>query len=323
MRSTVHGIHHVTAIAGDAQENADFYIGVLGLRLVKKSVNQDATNTYHLFYADAKGTPGTDLTFFPWPESGPGRAGIGLAMEVSFSVPKGSLGFWKERLAAHGVAMEPVASRFGEPVLEFADPHGLRLAFVETTSPIETAPWEGGPVPVVHQIRGMHGVRLWERSLGATEALLATLGFAFLSEEPGWRRFGVDGGGAGRVVDVKALAGEPRGFWGTGSIHHVAWRTRDAAEQLGVRAAVEQAGHRPTPVIDRFWFESVYFKEPGGVLFELATDGPGFARDESAEHLGERLILPPWLEPRRAEIEASLPPIDVPRPGPSVSSSGR
>jgi glyoxalase family protein len=313
----------VTAIAGDAQENADFYVGVLGLRLVKKSVNQDATNTYHLFYADANGTPGTDLTFFPWPEAGPGRAGIGLAMEVSFSVPKGSLSFWKERLTAHGVAMEPVTTRFGEPVLEFADPHGLRLAFVETTSPIETAPWEGSPVPVAHQIRGMHAVRLWERSLQGTEALLDTLGFAFLAEESGWRRFGVDGGGAGRIVDVKALPSEPRGFWGTGSIHHVAWRVHDAAEQGGVRAAVEAAGHRPTPVVDRFWFESVYFKEPGGVLFELATDGPGFARDESPEHLGERLILPPWLEPRRAEIEASLPPIDVPRPGPSVSPSGR
>jgi len=324
MRSTVHGIHHVTAIAGDPQENVDFYVGVLGLRLVKKSVNQDATDTYHLFYADANGTPGTDLTFFPWPQAGPGRAGIGLAMEVSFSVPVGSLTYWKERLAAHAVETEPVASRFGEPILSFRDPHGLRLALLESALPLATTPWEGSSVPVAHQIRGMHGVRLWERSLEATEALLVDqLGFSFLGEESGWRRFGVAGGGAGRVVDLKAKPGEPRGFWGTGSIHHVAWRTRDVEEELEVRSGVEKAGFRPTPIIDRFWFQSVYFKEPGGVLFELATDGPGFERDESKEHLGERLILPPWLEPRRSEIEASLPSIDVPRTGPPVSPSGR
>ena len=313
MRPTVHGIHHVTAIAGDPQENLDFYVGVLGMRLVKKSVNQDSTNTYHFFYADAVGTPGSDLTFFPWPEMGPGRPGIGLAMEVSFSVLPGSLPYWKERLEKQGIAIES-STRFGDPVLTFADPHGLRLALVETAAPRETVVWTESPVPAEHQIRGMHAVRLWERSSGATAGLLTErMGFTLVAEEDGWKRYGVDGGGAGRVVDVKEFPGEPRGMWGAGAIHHVAWRTKDVEEEMAVRASVEAAGLRPTPLIDRFWFESVYFKEPGGVLFELATDGPGFERDEKLETLGEQLILPPWLEPQRAAIEASLPRVETPR----------
>jgi len=314
MKPTVHGIHHVTAIAGDPQENLDFYVGVLGMRLVKKSVNQDATNTYHFFYADAVGTPGTDLTFFPWPEMGPGRAGIGLAMEVSFSVPVGSLGYWRERLAKEGVAVGAPETRFGETVVTFLDPHGLRLALVETASPRAVVTWSESPVPEAHQLRGMHGVRLWERSAEPTAALLTErLGFTLVGEESGWRRFGVDGGGAGRIADVKGMPGESRGSWGAGSIHHVAWRTKDVDEEMAVRAGIESSGLRPTPLIDRFWFQSVYFKEPGGVLFELATDGPGFARDESPERLGETLILPPWLEGERAAIEASLPRVETPR----------
>ena len=314
MKPTVHGIHHVTAIAGDPQENLDFYVGVMGMRLVKKSVNQDATNTYHFFYADAVGTPGTDLTFFPWPEMGPGRPGIGLAMEVSFSVPIGSLGYWKERLAQHGVAIGEPETRFGEAVLTFSDPHGLRLALVETAAQRAVVTWAESPVPDAHQLRGMYSVRLWERSVEPTAALLTErLGFTPIGEESGWRRYGVDGGGAGRVVDVKGMPGEPRGMWGAGAIHHVAWRTTDVEEEMLVRSNVEASGLRPTPLIDRFWFQSVYFKEPGGVLFELATDGPGFDRDETRDRLGEQLILPPWLERRRAEIEASLPRVETPR----------
>jgi len=317
MKPTVHGIHHVTAIAGDPQENLDFYVGTMGMRLVKKSVNQDATNTYHFFYADAVGTPGTDLTFFPWPEIGPGRAGIGLAMEVSFSVLPGSLEYWKDRLARQGIAAANVEVRFGERVLTFQDPHGLRLALVETPSPRDVVPWDESPVPVAHQLRGMHGVRLWERTAEPTTAHLEErLGFTPVGEEAGWRRYGVDGGGAGRIIDVKAMPGEPRGSWGAGSIHHVAWRTKDVEESMEVRSGVESSGLRPTPLIDRFWFQSIYFKEPGGVLFELATDGPGFDRDESRERLGEQLILPPWLEPHRAEIEASLPRVETPRAEP-------
>lgn len=319
MGASVHGIHHVTAIAGDPQENLDFYVGVLGLRLVKKSVNQDVTNTYHLFYADEKGTPGTDLTFFPWPDMAPARLGVGFTVEVTFAAPPGSLPYWRDRLARADVEVRPEERRFSENVLPFADPHGLPLALVETSGERPFAPWADGPVPVDKQVRGMHSVRLWERDLTATEALLTRLmGFQFIGEEDGWRRFGVDAGsgragGPGGLVELKAMPGERRGQWGTGGVHHVAWRVRDDEEEMTLRAAIETVGLSPTPQIDRFWFRSVYFREPGGVLFELASDGPGFARDEDQSHLGEQLILPPWLEVQRREIEAVLPRLTAPR----------
>ncbi|HEX9944281.1 MAG TPA: ring-cleaving dioxygenase [Thermoanaerobaculia bacterium] len=311
--SHVHGIHHVTAICGDAQENLDFYTGVLGLRLVKRSINQDAPDTYHLFYADAEGHPGTDLTFFPWPQMPPGRRGIGLTVEVGFAVPEGSLAFWAERLESMGVASEAPGRRFGESVLKFRDPHGLALALTENAEPREFAPWLEGPVPERQQIRGFHAVRLWERNLAPTARVLAeALGFQPAGEDAGWHRFGADGGGSGRWVEVRELPAERRGSWGTGAVHHVAFRVADEEEQLGVRRRILAAGSQPTPVIDRFWFQSVYFKEPGGALFELATDGPGFAVDEDPAHLGERLILPPWYEPQRQQIEAVLPPLRQP-----------
>lgn len=323
MQAAVHGIHHVTAIAGDAQENLDFYVGVMGLRLVKKSVNQDAPNTYHLFYADEQGTPGTDLTFFPWPDMGPARPGVGFTVEVSFAAPPGSLPFWRARLERADVEVRPEERRFGQTVLPFADPHGLPLALVETADARPFTPWAEGPVAVEQQVRGMHSVRLWERNLAATEALLTRLlGFAFIEEgvtggDSGWRRFGVDAGaggaGVGGIVDLKAAPSERRGQWGVGGVHHVAWRVHDDAEQMTLRDALETAGLAPTPQIDRFWFRSVYFREPGGVLFELATDGPGFGRDEAPAHLGEQLILPPWLEGKRQQIESGLPRLVAPR----------
>lgn len=313
MSANVRGIHHVTAISGDAQENLDFYAGVLGLRLVKRTVNQDAPDTYHLFYADATGTPGTDLTFFPWPRMGPAQIGIGLGVEVAFSVLPDSLAYWQERLAQHGVQVDALATRFGETVLPFVDPHGMRLALVATKTPIVTTPWPGSPVPEVHQLRGMHSVRVFERDLAATAAFLTgALGFAEQDSEAGWHRYAVDGGGAGKLIDVKELPEERRGAWGTGGIHHIAWRVEDTAEEMAVRGQVAAAGLQPTAQIDRFWFKSVYFREPGGVLFELATDGPGFGIDEDSERLGEQLILPPWLEPRRREIAAGLPPLQLP-----------
>jgi len=311
---TVHGIHHVTAIAGDPQENLDFYVGVLGLRLVKKSVNQDVTHTYHLFYADSVGTPGTDLTFFPWPDMAPAQLGVGFTVEVSFAVPPGSLSYWQERLGRAGVGYDELETRFGERVLPFRDPHGLALALVETAGQRPFKPWEGSPVPVEHQLRGMHSVRLWERDLRTTEALLTqVMGFGLQGTEEGWQRYGVEGGATGGLVDVKVMPGERRGQWGTGGVHHVAWRVRDDAEQMALREAIEVVGLSPTPQIDRFWFRSVYFREPGGVLFELATDGPGFSRDEDQKHLGEQLILPPWLEVQRAQIERALPSLRAPR----------
>ncbi len=314
MTTSVHGIHHVTCIAGDAQENLNFYVGVMGMRLVKKSVNQDAPDTYHFFYADAAGTPGTDLTFFPWPQMAPGRLGTGLTVEVALAVPAGSLPYWQARLNAHGVVCGEVELRFGESTLPFRDPHGLALALVETSDERPFVPWLQSPVPPEHQVRGMHAVRLWERRLEITEALLTgRMGFTLLGAEGGWQRYGVDGGGSGKLIDLRAMPGERPGTWGTGSVHHVAWRVRDTAEEMALAGTLAGAGLQPTSQIDRFWFKSVYFREPGGTLFELATDGPGFDRDEDKEHLGESLILPPWLEQHRRAIEAALPPLVMPR----------
>ena len=313
MTTSVHGIHHVTCIAGDAQENLDFYVGLLGMRLVKKSVNQDDPGTYHLFYADRVGNPGTDFTFFPWPNMDPGRLGVGLTVETSFAVRPGSLTYWQDRLKQHGIEPGSSESRFGETTLAFQDPHGLQIALVETEDEREFVPWENSPVPVEYQLIGMHAVRLWERQLALTETVLTELmGFALLGTEDGWHRYGVEGGGSGKLIELKELPEERRGQWGTGSVHHVAWRVRDSDEQMAIRERLISAGLRPTHQIDRFWFKSIYYKEPGGVLFELATDGPGFDRDEDMEHLGEQLILPPWLETQRQEIETALPSLEMP-----------
>jgi glyoxalase family protein len=306
----VNGLHHITAIAGPAQENLDFYAGVLGMRLVKKSVNQDDPGTYHLFYADAEGHPGTDLTFFPWPQLAPPKLGYGLAVEVSLEVPAGSLEWWGERLEHYGARPGAVEARFGDRVLPVADPHGMALALVESGSGHgrRSTPWEGSPVPAERQVRGLYGGRLWERDTAPTEAFLTgAMGLERLGEENGWTRYGI--AGEPGVVDLRETPEARRGNWGVGSVHHLAWRVDDEEHQLALRRQVEAAGADATPVIDRFWFKSVYFREPGGVLFELATDGPGFAVDEDREHLGETLILPPWLEPARDRIESVLPPL--------------
>jgi glyoxalase family protein len=310
--ASVHGIHHVTAIAGDPQENLTFYAGTLGMRLVKRSVNQDDPGTYHLFYADAAGTPGTDVTFFPWTRLAPSRRGAGMVGEIALAIPAGSLDWWKSRLGEEGVPVPEEERRFGERALPFRDPHGLPLALVEIEEDREFAAWDGGPVPPEHQIRGVHAVRIQERVLAPTLRLLeGVMGFRPAEEDGAWRRWAA-GPGSGAFVDLQEAPEAPFGRWGTGAVHHVAWRVTDDAEQSAVRAAVEAAGLQPTPVIDRFWFRSVYFKEPGGTLFELATDGPGFDRDEDPERLGEALILPPWLEQHRRAIESALPPIEMP-----------
>jgi len=307
----VNGIHHITAISGPAQENLDFYLGVLGMRLVKRSVNQDDPGTYHLFYADAEGRPGTDLTFFPWAHLAPPRAGHGTATEVGLEVPPASLDYWSARLEKYGVALQERGRRFGEPVLTLIDPHGLRLALIEGAKSRPFTPWDEGPVPQERQVRGLHGARLVEKEPAATAAFLTgPLGFRELGQEAGWTRYGF--AGSAGVVDVRDGTGERRGAWGVGSVHHLAWRVDDEAHQAEVRGRIEASEVRATPVIDRFWFKSVYFKEPGGVLFELATDGPGFAVDESPEHLGESLVLPPWLERSRAAIERALPELRMP-----------
>jgi glyoxalase family protein len=307
---SVHGIHHITAIAGPAQENLDFYAGILGLRLVKRSVNQDDPGTYHLFYADAEGHPGSDLTFFPWTELAPPRMGYGLATEVALEVPAGSLTYWSTRLERYGVRLDAGETRFGQRVLPFTDTHGLRVGLVEAATPRHFTPWQGSSVPPESQIRGLYGARVWERNEGPTETFLTkTLGFERVGNENGWTRLRCHG--AAGVVDIRETPTAGRGAWGVGSVHHLAWRVDDDAHQLGLRARIELAGAQPTPVIDRFWFKSVYFREPGGVLFELATDGPGFAVDEDPARLGETLVLPPWLERDRSRIEAILPPLKL------------
>jgi glyoxalase family protein len=227
-------------------------------------------------------------------------------------VPSGSLGYWTDRLSAAGVVTGPPDERFGQPVLPFADPHGMPLALVETADTRAFTAWATGPVPEDRQVRGLHGVRLWEEALGPSRDLLErVLGLTAVESEGEWHRFAASGDPAGGVVDVREERGGRPGRMGRGAVHHVAFRVSDEAMQDEVRRRVAAAGRRPTPVIDRFWFKSVYFTEPGGVLFELATDGPGFAVDELAEHLGERLVLPPWLEPQRDRIAAALPALDL------------
>ena len=309
----VTGIHHVTCISGDAQENLAFYSGTLGMRMVKRSVNQDSPDTYHLFYADGEGHPGADLTFFPWPRMPRGTPGIGLCMEVALAVPVGTLGFWQQRLATSSAQLRPVETRFGERILPFTDPHGLEVALVETPDPRDFAAWDDSPVPADKQVRGLHAVRLWERDVEATGGfLIHTLGFHAAGQENDWHRYAIGAGTSGAHLDIRAIPDTKRGQWGVGSVHHVAWRVPDEKTELEVRERVAQAGRRPTEVIDRFWFKSVYFLEPGGVLFELATDGPGFTADEDMATLGEKLVLPPWLEPSRADIEAGLPRLEYP-----------
>ena len=311
--ATITGLHHVTCIAGDAQENVDFYSGVLGMRLVKKSVNQDSPGTYHLFYADAEGNPGTDITFFPWPDMPAAKPGTGLSMEISLAVPVGSIEYWSDRLHEHQLVTGEIETRRGARTLGFNDPHGLRLTLHETADDREFSPWKDSPVPTEKQIRGLHSVRLWERDLALTSSFLTgVLGFVDIGKEGEWHGFALGGGGSGRYLEIREIPDMERGRWGTGGVHHVAWRVPDDDTELEVRERIDRARRRPTEVIDRFWFKSVYFLEPGGVLFEIATDGPGFAIDEDPATLGEHLVLPPWLEEHRAEIEAALPPIKPP-----------
>ena len=226
----VNGLHHITAIAGPAQENLDFYAGVLGMRLVKKSVNQDDPGTYHLFYADAEGHPGSDLTFFPWPELAPPRLGTGLAVEVGLEVPAGSLAFWGERLEGYGIPLGTIESRFGDRVLPVVDPHGMRLALVEPGSPPPRpfTPWDGGPVPGERQVRGLYGGRLWEEKAEVTAGFLTeVMGLQLVAQEGGWSRYGF--ADAAGVVDLRETPNERRGQWGVGCVHHLAWRVDDEA----------------------------------------------------------------------------------------------
>jgi glyoxalase family protein len=302
------GIHHVTAIAGPARRNVDFYTNVLGLRLVKRTVNFDDPGTYHLYYGDEAGAPGTILTFFPWAHVAPGRIGAGETQETLFRVPEGSLGEWMRRFVERGVAHDAVEKRFGETVLPFRDPDGMQLGLVGVSG-IEGEPaWTGGDMTAEHAVRGFHSVRI---RLNATEATGAILTDVFDFSEAGREgaavRFKADAA-MGSVVDLIVDADARSGRQGGGSVHHVAFRAADDAAEMAMRAKLaENHGIRTTDQKDRNYFRSLYFREPGGVLFEIATDIPGFAADEPAASLGQALKLPPQYEPRRREIEAILP----------------
>jgi len=314
MRKPITGIHHVTAMASDPQANVDFYSGALGLRLVKKTVNFDDPGTYHLYYGDEVGHPGTILTFFPWPMARRGVQGAGQATVTSFSVPQGSLGWWKDRLEGLGVPHEDPHPRFDGEVLTLLDPDGLRLELVtrDASEDDGRAPWTGGPVPAEHAVRGFDGVTLTEWNPEVTaEVLTDTLGFRPAGQQGDRFRFEAGTGPGASRVDVLASPASARGRISAGTVHHVAWRAADEADQLAWREAVEESGLGVTPVLDRQYFRSIYFREPGGVLFEIATDPPGFTRDETVESLGTALKLPPWLEPERKRIEAVLPPIEM------------
>ena len=296
------GIHHITAITGDAPRNLDFYARVLGLRLVKKTVNQDDPTVYHLFYADEKGSPGADLTFFEYPGAGPGRAGDGMVHRIVWRVGSAkAIDFWADRLGAEGVDAAPVDGR-----LRFSDPEGLEHELVVSGSSDAPLIADHPEVPSEMALEGFDGVRAYAGEPDASRGLLGTLGFE--PADDGWELRGEQRGGLYAYDAPPAEAGQPGG----GTVHHVAFASQmDDHEAWRDRA--QEGGAHPTPVIDRFWFRSIYFREPSGVLFEIATMGPGFTTDEDADHLGESLVLPPRFEPMRDRIEDSLTPLESPR----------
>ena len=311
------GLHHVTAITGDAPANLHFYRDLLGLRLVKKTVNQDDVSAYHLFYADARGTPGTDVTFFDWPRAVVHQPGVSDISRIGLRVPDGALPWWEARFKENGIAHAAVVPVGGRPTLPFTDPEGQRLALVATDEPAippASLPWTAGGVPENHAIRGLGPVTLTVRKADSSAALLTgILGFSRVSEAEvdGGRDLvlRIDGAGAAGELRLEERRALPMTRQGRGGVHHVAFRTPDDASQIEWLDRLQRNDIPNSGIIDRFYFRSLYFREPNGILFELATDGPGFSADEPTENLGARLALPPFLEPRRASIEAGLVPL--------------
>ena len=302
------GLHHITAIAGDPRRNLDFYTRVLGLRFIKKSVNQDDPGTYHLYYGDYAGSPGTILTFFPWAGVPRGRPGTGQAYATAFSVPAAALPFWQKRFADLKVETAPVEPRFADQVLTVFDPDGMRLELVFTAETDPRVPAPSTDVPAEHAIRGFHSTTLALASSTATAALLtASMGYRLANQSGHRARYTVAAGGPGTYVDLLTDPKLPRGLNGAGTVHHIAFRAPDDAAYHAAHLQLTALGVGVSPEIDRAYFKSIYYREPAGVLFEIATDAPGFAIDEPVETLGTRLSLPPRLEPLRQEIEAALP----------------
>ncbi len=313
------GIHHVTAISGSPTRNLAFYTGTLGLRFVKRTVNFDDPGTYHLYYGDEAGAPGTILTFFPWEHAAAGRGGVGQALTTGFRVPEQSIGYWAHRLVEKGVKHEAPGRHFGEPVIAFTDPDGMSLALVGIAGAESEPAWSSGDVPAEHAVRGFHGVTLLLERAAATGAVLTgVLGFAEAGRDGTHIRYRT-GDGAGGIVDIREAAGFLGGRMGRGSVHHIAFRAADDAEQAAMaRKLAADHGLLATDQKDRNYFRSIYFREPGGVLFEIATDAPGFTVDEPLAELGQSLKLPRFLEPRRRQIEAVLPSLEVSERAPAA-----
>jgi len=306
------GIHHVTCITADVQRCVDFYVGVLGLRFVKKSINQDLPDTYHIYFGDYLGSPGTAMTFFGWPTWPKRRSGTGQVTAVAFAVPEDSLDFWSGRLRELGVESRH-AGRFGQDTLVVADPDGIEIELVPTAVDDRRAPWHDAPVDIAYAIRGFHSVTLTvAEASGTVDLLERTMGFRNAGREGNRFRFETGEGGPQATVDVVESPEGPAGEESVGTVHHVAWHTAGAARQVAWGDALVKAGRDVTPVIDRWYFKSIYYREPGGVLYEIATDVPGFTVDESPQRLGSTLSLPPWFQVRRDRLDAVLPPIVVP-----------
>lgn len=307
------GIHHVTAICGPAQENLDFYVGVLGLRLVKLTVNFDDPSAYHLYYGDAVGSPGTILTFFPYPEGHPGRPGAGQASTVHLSVPYGSVPFWIDRFTAHEIDFDRPQTIDGAERLRFRAPDGLQLELVARRCHAAAVYWEGSPVPKQNAIGRIECVTLVERKLGSTKSLLEDqLGYRPVGQTNGKQAFHLGDGGPESVLYVKEDPTGPSGRQGRGGIHHIAFRIANGEAQVDSRLELVKAGLNVSAVMDRKYFRSIYFREPGGVLFEIATDPPGFTVDEAPDSLGHSLKLPPQYELFRGRIERTLPSLRLP-----------
>jgi glyoxalase family protein len=311
---TLIGLHHVTATVDDAQDDLDFCRGALGLRLVKKTVNFDNHHVYHFYYGDERGTPGTVWTTFPYKDHGvhPGAKGAGQVTVTSFSVPNGSLDSWRVRLAERAIAVTDIAERFGDPVIRFADRSGLTFELIATRGD-DRAPWIAEGLDRASAIRGLHSVTMVVRDAAKTiELMTGLLGYTIVGEAESRIRLALNGGGPGRTIDVAHHADAELARNGLGTVHHVAMAIGSADEQLRLRAELIRYGCKVTEVRDRCYFQSIYFREPGGVLFEVATMDPGFTLDEDLGQLGQALKLPPWEEPHRAGIEAALPPVTVP-----------
>lgn len=311
MNNKISGIHHITAIAGNAKRNYQFYKDILGLRFVKKTVNFDDPHTYHFYFGDENGTPGTILTFFPWEGIRTGRRGTGMVTEIGYSVPEGSLDFWMKRFEKHNIIFNKPSVRFNETYIPFIDPDGLKLELIIPDGIDNRMPWVTDEVSASHALKGFHNATLTLTDIQKTSDILTGIfGYELSESHVNRHRFKTNAVENAAIIDLVEAKGEQQGLVAGGSVHHIAFRVKDVETQKFYREKVQKAGLNITPVIDRNYFYSVYFREPGGVLFEIATDNPGFAVDESREELGKNLKLPAQYESMRNEIEKKLPVLD-------------